>query len=87
MAATRQIQIEGILGKAESQYGLWVMLTATGTAFSQYGFYWDYRQRTKSFYVGKQLPKGVEVLPDPIPVPGDHASPPLTPDDGGDMLS
>ena len=27
-----------------------------------YGFYWDYRQRTKSFYVGKQLPPGVEVL-------------------------
>ena len=30
-----------------------------------YGFYWDYRQRTTSFYVGKDLPPGVEVLPDP----------------------
>jgi hypothetical protein len=30
-----------------------------------YGFYWDYRQRTSSFYVGKQLPRGVEVVPDP----------------------
>src|SRR5213592_1608072 len=30
-----------------------------------YGFYWDYRQRTTSFYVGKHLPRGVEVLPDP----------------------
>jgi hypothetical protein len=28
-----------------------------------YGFYWDYRQRTKSFYVGKTLPPGVAVLP------------------------
>ena len=27
-----------------------------------YGFYWDYRQRTKSFYVGKRLPPGVEPL-------------------------
>ncbi len=27
-----------------------------------YGYYWDYRQRTKSFYVGKRLPAGVEVL-------------------------
>ncbi|OLE68228.1 MAG: hypothetical protein E6I75_17580 [Chloroflexi bacterium] len=30
-----------------------------------YGFYWDYQQRTTSFYVGKDLPRGVEVLPDP----------------------
>ena len=30
-----------------------------------YGFYWDYRQRTRSFYVGKQLPAGVEPLIDP----------------------
>ena len=27
-----------------------------------YGFYWDYRQRTRSFYVGKRLPAGVELL-------------------------
>jgi len=26
-----------------------------------YGFYWDYRQRTRSFYVGKSLPRGVEL--------------------------
>jgi hypothetical protein len=29
-----------------------------------YGFYWDYRQRTRSFYVGKHLPPGVEPLAD-----------------------
>src|SRR5579863_3185112 len=29
-----------------------------------YGFYWDYRQRTRSFYVGKQLPAGVELCID-----------------------
>jgi hypothetical protein len=39
-----------------------------------YGFYWDYRQRTQSFYVGKQLPAGLELLveqpaPDAL---GDH---------------
>lgn len=27
-----------------------------------YGFYWDYRQRTRSFYVGKSLPLGVDRL-------------------------
>jgi hypothetical protein len=27
-----------------------------------YAFYWDYRQRTRSFYVGKSLPRGVELL-------------------------
>ena len=30
-----------------------------------YGFYWHYRQHTKSFYAGKVLPAGAEVLPDP----------------------
>lgn len=30
-----------------------------------YGFYWDYRQRTRSFYVGKHLPPGVEPTGDP----------------------
>ena len=29
-----------------------------------YGFYWDYRQRTRSFYVGKQLPAGAHVVSD-----------------------
>ncbi len=29
-----------------------------------YGFYWGYRQRTKSFYVGKVLPADAEVIPD-----------------------
>ncbi len=32
-----------------------------------YGFYWDYRQRTRSFYVGKSLPAGVELLNDAGP--------------------
>ena len=32
-----------------------------------YGFYWDYRQRTRSFYVGKVLPAGVELLADADP--------------------
>ena len=32
-----------------------------------YGFYWDYRQRTRSFYVGKSLPAGVELLNDARP--------------------
>jgi hypothetical protein len=27
-----------------------------------FGYYWDYRQRTKSFYVGKHLPAGVELI-------------------------
>lgn len=27
-----------------------------------YGFYWDYRQRTRSFYVGKQLPAGATLV-------------------------
>src|SRR5947209_14517268 len=30
-----------------------------------YAFYWDYRQRTRSFYVGKTLPAGVELCIDP----------------------
>ncbi len=34
----------------------------TGHGPCWYGFYWDYRQRTRSFYVGKQLPDGVELL-------------------------
>ncbi len=45
-----------------------------------YGFYWDYRQRTRSFYVGKQLPAGVHVIGDGTAAPGglppaDTASP------------
>src|SRR6476620_5522300 len=32
-----------------------------------YGYYWDYRQRTRSFYVGKALPAGVVVLQEPTP--------------------
>ena len=31
-----------------------------------YGFYWDYRQRTRSFYVGKQLPAGAELVGGPL---------------------
>src|SRR4029453_12948452 len=35
-----------------------------------YGFFWDYRQRTRSFYVGKQPPPGVHVVSDsPAPAP------------------
>jgi hypothetical protein len=29
-----------------------------------YAFYWDYRQRTRSFYVGKVLPTDVELCVD-----------------------
>ena len=43
-----------------------------------YGFYWDYRQRTRSFYVGKSLPVGVEVHIDTDIVHSD------TPDDKED---
>jgi hypothetical protein len=43
-----------------------------------YGFYWDYRQRTRSFYVGKTLPPGVER----ISVADDAASSRTT--EGGD---
>ena len=32
-----------------------------------YGFYWDYRQRTRSFYVGTQLPAGVQLVDDSPP--------------------
>jgi hypothetical protein len=43
-----------------------------------YGFYWDYRQRTRSFYVGKHLPPGATVLADaPAAPPGAaHGRPP-----------
>jgi hypothetical protein len=43
-----------------------------------YGYYWDYRQRTRSFYVGKTLPADVELIPEPAPPP------PTTPKQGGD---
>lgn len=39
-----------------------------------YGFYWDYRQRTRSFYVGKALPPGVELI-DQTPKDGNSAGP------------
>jgi hypothetical protein len=29
-----------------------------------FGYYWDYRQRTTSFYVGKHLPAGIEAIVD-----------------------
>ena len=47
-----------------------------------YGFYWDYRQRTKSFYVGKQLPDGAELVEEaptsdePAPAEGNEKVPP-----------
>jgi len=42
-----------------------------------YGFYWDYGQRTRSFYVGKQLPSGVELIveQDPDDTLGDSEPP------------
>ena len=43
-----------------------------------YGFYWEYRQRTSSFYVGKNLPAGVEVL-DESPDAELGTTPPLPP--------
>ena len=44
-----------------------------------YGFYWDYQQRTKSFYVGKSLPRGVEPLDAPTSA-DPHAKEDTTPD-------
>lgn len=32
-----------------------------------YGYYWTYRQRTRSFYVGKQLPADVQLVGDAPP--------------------
>ena len=53
----------------------------------RYGFYWDYRQRTESFYVGKRLPRGVELLPDPDPQAPPDASPSPNTQEGGDTQS
>jgi Family of unknown function (DUF6788) len=44
-----------------------------------YGYYWDYRQRTRSFYVGKTLPVGVTLI---SASDDDHASSQAT--QGGD---
>jgi hypothetical protein len=44
-----------------------------------YAFYWDYRQRTRSFYVGKSLPLGVELL-DATTSPETHTQEDATPD-------
>ena len=38
-----------------------------------YGFYWDYRQRTRSFYVGKHLPAGAAPVGGP-PAPATPAA-------------
>jgi hypothetical protein len=46
-----------------------------------YGFYWDYRQRTRSFYVGKQLPTGVDLLPEQN-VPANDEAPAAELDNG-----
>jgi hypothetical protein len=48
-----------------------------------YGFYWAYRQRTKSVYVGKRLPPGAEVLASAPDSPPDPAPGPAAPE-GGD---
>jgi hypothetical protein len=47
-----------------------------------YGFYWHYRQRTTSFYVGKVLPAGVEPVRDAKVLPDPDASP-AEPSDAG----
>src|SRR5437870_13909335 len=52
--------------------------TGPGHGPCWYGFYWDYRQRTTSFYVGKRLPRGVELVPDP-PFPTDANRAPSEP--------
>ena len=44
-----------------------------------YAFYWDYRQRTRSSYVGKSLPLGVELL-DATPSPEPDTKEDATPD-------
>ena len=46
-----------------------------------YGFYWDYQQRTRSFYVGKSLPRGVELCIDTHTIHSD------TPDDKEDATT
>jgi len=43
-----------------------------------YGYYWDDRQRTRSFYVGTTLPTGVEL------VAGPDEAPSSTDSEGGD---
>lgn len=49
-----------------------------------YGFYWDYRQRTTSFYVGRRLPAGVTLI-EPTAAPNETAAPPTT--EGGEDQS
>jgi hypothetical protein len=44
-----------------------------------YGYYWDYQQHTRSFYVGKTLPAGVDLIPE-----SDHSSSTIPPAQGGD---
>ena len=39
-----------------------------------YAFYWDYQQRTRSFYVGKTLPPGVELIGEPDQTPSSQLS-------------
>jgi hypothetical protein len=46
-----------------------------------YGFYWDYRQRTRSSYVGKVLPSGVECIDtDAMPADTSHHKEGVAPD-------
>jgi hypothetical protein len=49
-----------------------------------YGFYWDYRQRTKSFYVGKVLPPGAELIQEPTERLSDAA--PAAPDASEEVI-
>jgi hypothetical protein len=39
-----------------------------------YGYYWDYQQRTRCFYVGKTLPAGVELIGGPHQTPSSQLS-------------
>jgi hypothetical protein len=53
-----------------------------------YGYYWDYRQRTRSFYVGKTLPAGVVVLQEPTqePTPAGPAAGPALPGESRESM-
>ncbi|SRR6266540_4268794 len=48
-----------------------------------YGYYWDYRQRTKSFYVGKRLPTGAVVIGEGASPANDELPAAPTPQEGG----
>lgn len=53
--------------------------TGPGQGPYWYGSYWDYRQRTRSVYVGRTVPVGVELIIATAEVPSHTA------DEGGDV--